>query len=416
MSMINLPDWQNSLVIHRGRENARTSFFPYQSLKAAELNQRGRSDYYRPLNGNWQFELAPSPQDVTESFTEADFIDDDWDQIQVPSNWEMLGYDRPNYTNVNYPFPYDPPFVPDDNPVGCYRKYFRLPESWEEKRVLIHFDGVDSYFELYLNGTFVGCSKVPHMPAEFDITKMIEPGDNVLAVKVYQWSDGAYLEDQDFWRVHGIFREVFLIADEPLYLRDLWTEALLEDDYRHGLLRVHAEIGNSGQAIQTSLRLTLTPMANRSGQSAASQVFELPVVLPAQGEGSFDAVFHPGEVMAWTPETPALYRLTAELSAGPDVATVYYPFRVGFRSIERRGVEVLVNGRPIKLYGVNRHDTSSIHGHTTPLADLIRDIRLMKQHNINAVRTSHYPNDPRWLDLCDQYGLFVIDEDRKSVV
>lgn len=411
MSIVHLPDWQNPQVIHRGRENARASFFPYQSLKAAEQNQRGRSDYYRPLNGNWQFELAPSPQDISESFIEADFDDDDWDQIQVPSNWEMLGYDRPNYTNVNYPFPYDPPFVPDDNPVGCYRKYFRLPESWEDKRILIHFDGVDSYFELYLNGSFVGCSKVPHMPAEFDVSSLVEPGDNVIAVKVYQWSDGAYLEDQDFWRVHGIFREVCLIADEPLYLCDLWTEATLEDDYQLGLLRVHAEIGNQGLAVHTNLRLTLKPLPARTGHAAAAvQVFDLPVVLPAQGHGAFDAVFHPGKVLPWTPETPDLYQLTVELCAGSDAATVFYPFKIGFRSIERRGVEVLVNGRPIKLRGVNRHDTSSIHGHATPLADLLRDIQLMKQHNINAVRTSHYPNDPRWLDLCDEYGLFVIDE------
>lgn len=411
MTKAQTPDWQNPQMIHRGREGARASFFPFQSRTAADKGQRGNSDYYRPLNGNWQFELAPSPDSVPVEFVEADFDDDDWEQIQVPSNWEMLGFDRPIYTNINYPFPYDPPFVPDDNPVGCYRKYFRLPESWEDKRVLIHFDGVDSYFELYLNGSFVGCSKVPHLPAEFDLSDLVEPGDNVIAVKVFQWSDGSYLEDQDCWRVHGIFREVCLIADEPVCLRDLWIDATLADDYHRGILHVHAEIGNLGPAIKTWLDLNLSLLQPAFGAARDSGlVFKLPVDLPARDYVKIDAVFDPGDVLPWTPETPNLYQLTAELRSGPDAASVFYPFRIGFRTVERKGVEVLVNGKAIKLRGVNRHDTSSVHGHATPLADLIRDIEMMKQHNINAVRTSHYPNDPRWLDLCDQYGLFVIDE------
>ncbi len=399
-----VPDWQNPQVLHRGREKARVGFFPYQNSAAAAAGQRGSSVYYRPLNGQWQFLWSPAPDQVPEAFIQPDYDAGDWDSIPVPSNWEMLGYGRPNYTNVNYPFPYDPPFVPDDNPVGCYRKPFTCPSRWSGKRVMIHFDGVDSYFELYLNGSFIGCSKVAHMPAEFDLTGRLRAGENLLAVKVFQWSDGAYLEDQDFWRVHGIFREVCLIADEPLHLRDLWTEAGLTSDYREGTLHVHAELRNDGPAVAAELRLSLF-----SG-GVLKNTFVSPVNLAADSEMTLDETFQLGPVEPWTPETPNRYLLLAELQAGPAAPAVFYPFQIGFRTVERRGVEVLVNGRPIKLRGVNRHDTSSLYGHVTPYGDLIKDICLMKQHNINTVRTSHYPNDPRWLDLCDQYGLFVIDE------
>jgi beta-galactosidase/beta-glucuronidase len=401
-----LPDWQNPAVQQRGRETARADFFAYQDRNAALRGQRGDSDWYRPLNGQWSFRLLPNPQSAPLDFAGPEYCDADWDRIPVPSNWGMLGYGLPNYTNVNYPFPYDPPHVPDDNPVGCYRKRFRLPLSWEGRKVVIHFAGVSSCFELYLNGFFVGLSKGSHLPAEFDLTRFVRQGENLLAVKVYQWCDGSYLEDQDFWRLHGIFRDVCLLAFGPVFVRDCWTEALLTDHSGQGSLRVHLEVANTGEDAEVEILLHLQP----ADGSPLSEQFKIPLQLAAGSTHIIDETWLIDRIIAWNPEAPALYHLLVELAVkGADTAD-WYPFRIGFRTVERRGTQVLVNGRPIKLRGVNRHDTQYRLGHVTPLQDLLRDVKLMKQHNINTVRTSHYPNDPRWLDLCDIFGLFVIDE------
>jgi beta-galactosidase len=205
MSIKKQPDWMNPALLERGREPARASYLPYQDLDSARSLLPGKSDYYQSLNGRWQFSWQGQPRLAEEDFMLPEFADEHWDSIPVPSNWQMLGYDRPNYTNVNYPIPYDPPYVPDDNPVGCYRKWFRLPVGWADKRIQIQFDGVNSFFECFINGTYTGCSKVSHMPSTFDITDHVQPGDNLVAVRVWQWSDGSYLEDQDFWRLSGIF-------------------------------------------------------------------------------------------------------------------------------------------------------------------------------------------------------------------
>jgi beta-galactosidase/beta-glucuronidase len=400
-----LPDWQNPRLLHRGRAPARASFLSFADADSALTGQAGESAYHRPLGGEWAFLWLAEPSQVPVDFICPDFPDAGWDRIPVPSSWETLGYGRPNYTNVNYPFPYDPPHVPDENPVGCYRKAFNLPDGWIGKPVRLHFGGIDSYGEIYLNGAYVGCTKGAHLPAEFDVTELVCCRENLLAVKVYQWSDGAYLEDQDCWRLHGIFRDVCLLADEPLYLTDIWTEALLVDDYSRGSLRFCAEIANCGPDVTTTLEITV------QGPGQAGQtVWSCPLTVASGAAATIDETYLLDGVDPWTPETPSLYQLTVRLQAGPDLPAVFYPLQIGFRTVERRGVEVLVNGRPIKLRGVNRHDTSCLLGHVTPLQDLLRDICLMKQHNINTVRTSHYPNDPRWLDLCDQYGLFVIDE------
>lgn len=216
MTRQEVPDWKNPAVLQRGRMPARTTGLPWQTQEAAGSMQPGLSHYYVPLNGRWQFDWQPQLRLADDTFMQPDFDDDDWDSIPVPSNWQMLGYDRPNYTNVNYPFPYDPPHVPDQNPVGCYRKWFHLPVSWAGRRITIQFDGVNSFYELFINGDYVGCSKVTHLPSAFDITDFVEAGENLIAVRVFQWSDASYLEDQDFWRLSGIFRDVALIADETV--------------------------------------------------------------------------------------------------------------------------------------------------------------------------------------------------------
>ena len=402
-----LSDWQNPKLIHRGRQKAHTTFFPFPDQKSARKFNRGASSYHRQLNGMWEFLWAPMVALAPTGFEQWNYNTENWKQIPVPSNWEVQGYGRPNYTNVKYPFPYDPPFVPDENSVGCYRKTFYLPQDWKGKRVAITFDGVDSFYYLYINGKEVGCSKVPHMPAEFDITDYVQEGQNLIAVKVFQWSDGSYLEDQDQWRLHGIFRDVYLTADEPFRVRDLWVNTDFDSALEDTRLTVHADLLNLMKADIERAKLKLT-LYDEAGRNIVSSELEIDCKTgeEATGEEVIDIV----NPRKWNPEEPYLYTMMATLYDGDGRELSSYPFRIGFRKVEIKGVEFYVNGVSVKLKGVNRHDTHYLYGHVSPMEDMITDIKLMKQHNINCVRTSHYPNDPRFLDLCDRYGLFVVDE------
>ena len=402
-----LSDWQNPKLIHRGRQRAHTTFFPFHDQNSARNLNRGASSYYRQLNGMWEFLWVPMVALAPTGFEQPDYSTEHWKQIPVPSNWEMQGYGRPNYTNVKYPFPYDPPFVPDENPVGCYRKTFHLPQAWKGKRVALTFDGVDSFYYLYMNGKEVGCSKVPHLPAEFDITDYVQEGQNLIAVKVFEWSDGSYLEDQDQWRLHGIFRDVYLTADEPLRVRDLWVNTDLDAGMENAKLTIHTDLLNLTQADNEKAKLKLSLYDEAWDRIAGS---ELEIACKKGEEAAGEKIIEIERPRKWNPEEPYLYTLIATLydSNGRELSS--YPFRIGFRKVEIRGAEFYVNGVSIKLKGVNRHDTHYLYGHVSPMEDMICDVKLMKQYNINCVRTSHYPNDPRFLDLCDRYGLFVVDE------
>ncbi|MGI6238642.1 MAG: glycoside hydrolase family 2 TIM barrel-domain containing protein [Christensenellales bacterium] len=396
-----IPDWQNPQVMHINREAPRAALVPYACEETALVDDRGLSPYYRLLNGSWEF-LYFEDGTVPEGFEQPGF-EDDWDDIDVPSNWQMHGYDIPHYTNVKYPIPCDPPFVPDANPVGVYRRAFTLPEDWENSRVSVNFDGVNSCFYVYVNGEMAGFSKVPHMPAEFDITKLVNPGDNMIVVKVHKWSDGTYLEDQDFWRLSGIFRDVYLLGVPQAHIRDVATRADLVNNYKDGVLDVNLDIVSAGQderAARVAAKLL------RAGAVIAEQTVE--AVLPADGSSAMAMKFEVPNCERWTAETPNLYALVVELRVDEDV--VYQRVDIGFKKVEIKDQQLFVNGVSIKLRGVNRHDTHCELGHITPMETMIRDIELMKQYNINTVRTAHYPNDPRWLRLCDEYGLYVIDE------
>ncbi len=402
-----LSDWQNPKLIHRGRQKAHTTFFPFPDQKSARNFNRGASSYYRQLNGMWEFLWVPMVSLAPIGFEHPNYSTEHWSQIPVPSNWEMQGYGRPNYTNVKYPFPYDPPYVPDENPVGCYRKAFQLPEGWKGKRIAITFDGVDSFYYLYINGKEVGCSKVPHLPAEFDITDYVLEGQNLIAVKVYEWSDGSYLEDQDQWRLHGIFRDVYLTADEAFRVRDLWVDTDFDEAMEDVRLTVHTELKNQRQEDVEKAMLNLS-LYDEAGNIIISSELEVDC---KKGEEAVDErIIDIAKPQKWNPEEPYLYTLIATLYDSNKRELSSYPFRIGFRKVEIKGVEFYVNGASIKLKGVNRHDTHYLYGHVAPMEDMLCDIKLMKQHNINCVRTSHYPNDPRFLDLCDRYGLFVVDE------
>lgn len=401
---MNHPDWQNPQVTNINREAPRATLVPFPSEGLALNGERGLSRYYRLLNGAWDFLYCPdgrAPEDFESPVYED--MDDGWAKLPVPGNWQMYGYDIPQYCNVQYPIPVDPPFVPDETPVGCYRRYFTLPEDWENSEVFLNFDGVDSAFYVYVNGELAGFSKVPHMPAEFDITSLVQPGDNLLAVKVFKWSDGSYLEDQDFWRLSGIFRDVYLLGVPKATLRNVQTTATLENNYKDGVLNVAVEPRNY---TDSPVQARLTAKLFFKGELLKELSCEFDD--PNDGPESLGLRFEVKDCAPWTAETPNLYTLICALES--ELGTVVQRVDVGFKTVEIRDQQLFVNGVSIKLRGVNRHDTHSELGHVTPMESLIKDIELMKQHNVNTVRTSHYPNDPRWLKLCDEYGLYVIDE------
>jgi len=402
--MKQLPDWQNPNLLHIGREEPRASLIPYQNVRAALRNDRGASDCYRLLNGEWDFHYSASGI-VPEDFQEPDYsLDGSWDTLSVPSNWQMHGYDVPHYTNVNYPIPFDPPFVPDENPVGCFRRWFTLSEKWADRQVFLNFDGVNSAFYVWVNGEFVGFSKVAHMPSEFDITPHLVSGENLIAVLVYKWSDGTYLEDQDFWRLSGIFRDVYLLGVPKTHIRNIIARPVLDETYTDGTLGIHIDAVNYAES---PAHLTLRAQLLDGSRCVAEN--EVPLIVAPDGPTSVSLRQSVNKCKKWTAETPHLYTLLVSLEQDGKVIEVQR-VNVGFKKIEIKNRQLYVNGVSVKIRGVNRHDTHCELGHVTPMEALIRDVELMKMCNVNTVRTSHYPNDPRWLDLCDKYGLYVIDE------
>jgi beta-galactosidase len=401
-------DWENPEVVGINKEtpHATTAFYPDRAKALA--GRREASPFFKSLNGQWRFHWVKTPDERPKDFYRSDYDVSGWKEIPVPSNWQMEGYDIPIYTNITYPFVKNPPFIAhDNNPVGSYRTTFAIPTTWKGRNVFLHFAGVDSAFYVWINGEKAGYSEDSRTPAEFNITSYLRPGENVLAVEVYRYSDGAYLEDQDYWRMSGIYREVFLYAAPKLHIRDFQVDTLLDEQYRDAKLRLNVKVHNydklQGQfevstiLLDESGRKTLLTAAKKSqipGNEEVSLVLEEPVKDPRK----------------WTAETPNLYRLFLTLRDGSGKTLEVIPWKVGFRKSEIKGGLLLINGKAIYLKGVNRHEHDPDHGHTISVESMIKDIQLMKQSNINAVRTSHYPNMPEWYELCDQYGLYLIDE------
>lgn len=401
-------DWENHKQLHRNRLPARCAFIPFEDEALALTYDRTRSPAFRLLNGVWKFHYAPTPAHAPADFHEETFDARHWDDLPVPSCWQMHGYGKPHYSNVVYPFPVVPPLVPTENPTGSYRRTFVLPREWQGRRITLHFEGVDSAFHVWVNGKEVGFSKGSRIPAQFDITDFVRAGSNVLAVRVYQWSDGSYLEDQDMWWLSGIFRDVYLTAAPQTHIYDYSVRTLLDEHYADADLQVGLRIHHAG-ASAASARVELklldaerrpvdgaaaaAAIALRAGEQARTE-FSLPVTNPRK----------------WSAEDPYLYHLLIRLTDENGQTLQAVASRVGFRSVELKDGNLLVNGVPVMFKGVNRHDHHPDLGRTVPLDWMRKDVLLMKRHNINAVRTSHYPNDPRFYDLCDEYGLYVIDE------
>ena len=402
-------DWENHKVLQRDRLPSRAYFVPHANDATALTYDRGESDYFLLLNGVWKFHYATTPIEAQPGFYQESFQVDDWDNLNVPSSWQLHGYGRPHYTNVMYPFPVDPPHVPTDNPTGLYRREFTIPESWQGRHFTLRFEGVDSAFHVWVNGHEVGYSQGSRLPSEFDVTPYIRIGNNTVAVQVYQWSDGSYIEDQDMWWLSGIFRDVYILARPVIQIQDITVQTHLDEAYEDAELKVYLSLVNVGfhDAKCYSVGLRLMDGAHRTLSEAEATIDELKPGTQGTPMSLHLPIDHPHK---WSAEDPYLYHLliTVQTPEGDILESVAQ--RVGFRSVELNDGNILVNGVPVLFKGVNRHDHHPDLGKAVPLSWMVEDVLLMKQHNINAVRTSHYPNDPRFYDLCDEYGLYVIDE------
>ncbi|MCF8346256.1 MAG: DUF4981 domain-containing protein [Bacteroidales bacterium] len=405
-----LPAWQDPSVVQINRELPRASLFSFENTEQAMRGRKEISLNYLSLNGVWKFRYSENPESRPVDFYKKTFRAGRWDDIRVPGNWEFQGYGVPIYVNIPYEWTDapNPPGVPTEhNPVGSYKRDFEIPESWMEKQVYIHFGAVKSAFYLWINGEQVGYSQGSKTPAEFNITPYIVPGKNNIAVEVYRWSDGSWLECQDFWRVSGIERDVYLEARPAVHVADLFCKAGLVYHYRDGMLDLNIKLVNDLEQVQTPMvRVKLF-----NGLDALSiWEDELTTTLPPGSSVSLNTSSAIGDIRPWSAETPNLYRLVLELYSDEGVLLEVVTNRIGFRTSEIKNGQLLVNGRPVLLKGVNRHEHDPYTGHFVSRESMLKDIELMKLYNINAVRTSHYPNDPYWYELCDEYGLYVIDE------
>jgi len=406
-----IPDWENSKVVGRNKEPAHVTLIPYADEESAVVGERGRSPWFILLNGGWKFCIVRNPDASPKGFYEEGFDETGWDNIPVPSSWQMMGYDKPIYTNVRYPFPADPPHVPhDDNPTGLYRREFVIPDAWKERQIFIVFDGVDSAFYIWVNGEMVGYSQDSRLPAEFDITPYVRSGGNMLAVQVLRWSDGSYLEDQDMWRMSGIYRDVYLFSTPKVHIRDFYVRTELDADYNDAVLELRTKIRNySGDRLGGySLDINLI---NEDGRPAIERPLKHAVKVIRAGDEIF--LYTEQQVrgpLKWSAENPHLYSLLISLRDVEGRVLEVESCKVGFRKVEVRDGRILINGVPILLKGVNRHEHDDVMGKAITVESMVTDIKLMKQFNFNAVRTAHYPNDPRWYDLCDKFGIYVIDE------
>jgi len=386
---MNLPNHHLDLsTLHIGTMPPRSYYIPYESFEGADDGKREQSSYFKSLCGEWGFQWYPSAEKIPEDVLSREI--GCADTMPVPGCWQLYGgrkgYDKPQYINDRYPFCSDPPYLPADIPVGVYSTEFDSADSWDGFKRYLVFEGVDSAMYVYVNGQFVGYSEVPHALTEFDITLYTEPGKNRLDVLVFKWSTGTYLECQDKWRLSGIFRECYLLGRPHGHLSDVQIKTILQPDYSSACIEVSIDILNP--------------------EDAAVALYDVEGNLTdtVRAEDDGKAVFHVEKPFMWSAETPSLYRVMIEASGE------YVSFDVGIRDVKIESGTFKVNGRAIKIRGVNRHDFTPEKGTAVSLSDALEDLKIMRRHNVNAVRTSHYPNEPRFLELCDRLGFYVIDE------
>ncbi|MEO7976045.1 glycoside hydrolase family 2 TIM barrel-domain containing protein [Flavobacterium sp.] len=408
------PEIDNPELLGINKEPYHATLMPYANLKEALKANRHASSFCASLNGQWKFNWVPTPEKRPVDFYKSDFDVSGWKEIPVPSNWEVHGYGTPFYRNLGYTIKKDYPRVMSEpekwytsyverNPVGSYRREFTIPAEWSGRRNFITFDGVDSAFFLWVNGQKVGFSVNSRNAAEFDLTKYLKPGKNMIAVEVYQYSSGTWLEDQDMWRLHGIFRNVTLWSAPQVHIRDFFVKTELDNEYKDATLNVSAKIKNYSDKTAKAQTFTAT-LYDKEGKEIAKGI-AMGTALKANKEESLNVKIKVLNPLKWTAETPHLYTVVLTNSEGEIVSS-----KIGFRKVEINGRVFMVNGVPIKLKGVNRHEHWSDVGHAVTEEQMIRDLEVIKQGNCNHIRTSHYSNDPRWYELCDEWGIWLVAE------
>ena len=397
--------WEQPEIFEVNKLPARATLLPYAT--ATDALARGESEWVKDISGEWKFHWSATPADAPEGFEAVGYDDSNWGVISVPGNWELKGYGVPIYTNVTYPFPKNPPFIPhDDNPTGCYRHNFYIPTEWENRRVVLHFESGLAAMYVWVNGIEVGYSEGTKTAVEFDITDMVNTGTNTLAIKGLRWADGSYLEDQDFWRLSGFDRGVRVYTTDRVRIADMFVVADLDKSYKKGLYTSTVTINNGADTpFSGSVEVQLVDKAGRVVARESRSV--------ALGAGELaDVEFKKSiaKVALWSNEQPNLYTTVVALR-GADGATIEATScRTGFRKVEIREGQLLLNGKRLMINGVNIHEHNPATGHVVDRGLMLRDIALMKQFNINAVRTSHYPQPTEWYDLCDEYGILLVDE------
>lgn len=410
-------EWENEQINEINKLPAHAAYIPYASIEQAMAAKTDHSPWYIGLNGTWKFNWVKHPDLRPKDFFKKDFDVSYWDDLKVPSSWQMKGYGIPIYTNITYPHAANPPYIMDDvpdhftkkqypNPVGSYKKQFEIPENWNDRQIILHFGGVESALYVWVNGKKVGYSEDSRLPAEFDITAFIQSGINDLSVEVYQWSDGSYLEDQDFWRVSGIYRDVFIYSVPKLHVYDFWVQSTLNEDFSEANLTVELQLNSYGKTDAHTIEIYLI-------DEAASAGLDKPLLVIKDAKPSKKPVVLStlvAQPKLWSAESPDLYKVLIVTKTKAGKIEMVQSTDFGFRKIEIKDQQLFVNGKSIILLGVNRHEIDPWEGRVISLASMIKDIELMKQYNINTVRTAHYPNDPRWYELCNRYGLYVIDE------
>ena len=407
-------DWENVDVTSFNKEPPHATLMPFASIEQASLKKQD-SPYFHSLNGEWKFNWVKLPGERPVDFFKTTYDDTGWADIDVPSNWQMKGFGLPIYTNAPYPFVDEGrPTYPtvsgssNGNPVGSYRRSFKLPENWGVRQVFIHFDGVSSAFYIWVNGEKVGYSQGSRTPAEFNLTPYLVPGENQLAVQVYRWSDGSYLEDQDGWRMSGIYRDVYLYSTPPLHMRDFFITTQLDEHYRDAVLNAEVALRNYSDQFhpQGSLEMVLE---NAAGE-AIGRVSRNTDTIDADTEKTVNLSMPVINPLKWSHEHPSLYSVYLQLKDGQGVVTEVLTSEFGFRQLEIVGSELLLNGKPVMFKGVNRVEHDPRTGKYVSPEVALKDVLLMKRHNINSVRTAHYPHDPYFYELADRYGLLILDE------
>lgn len=397
------PWWLDPEVNEVNTMAPRAAFFAYETENLAKADQKARSERYLSLEGKWKFNFSKDHDKAPRDFYSLKYDDSQWTDFPVPGILELNGYGDAIYSNNGYPwrtqFRPEPPFVEErNNYTGSYRKMVTVPADWKGERIYLHVGSATSNLMVWVNGKFVGYSEDSKVSAEFDLTKYLTPGkENLIAMQVMRWCDGSYLEDQDFWRFRGIAREVYLYARPQAHIADLFITPDLVNNYQDGTLEVKLNaVGAKGETVMFSLK-------DKEGKEVAAQTAKV------GGNGEVKVNFDIKNPLKWTAETPNLYTLYTTLMDGKQVAEVV-PQRVGFRKVEIKNAQVLVNGQPVLFKGANRHELDPVTGYVVSMDRMLEDIRVMKELNINAVRTCHYPNDPRWYELCDIYGIYMVAE------